>query len=163
MFECERCGGESRVMVMMQVSAPSSMMYKFSKKNMASKEFTIWGVNWETADFICTKCGYTTNGYGNYVKKLEKENEELKQKLRTFEVSKMMDQLQPTTLVSEKLYHENHKAALKEFTSSLTPEQRAELLIRAKILDEDGNYHKDFFSEETVEKSKRRKADMASQ
>ena len=40
---------------------------------------------------------------------------------------------------------------------NLTKEQRAELLIRAKILDENGNYHKDFFRPETVEKSKARK------
>lgn len=39
-----------------------------------------------------------------------------------------------------------------------TPEERAALLIKAKILDENGNYHKDFFRPETVEKSKARKA-----
>ncbi len=38
----------------------------------------------------------------------------------------------------------------------LTPQQRAKLLISAKILDKKGNYHKDFFSTETVEKSKAR-------
>lgn len=70
-------------MVLMSVSAPSEMMYKFSKQNMRSKEFTINGVNWETADFICTnsKCRHTTNGYGNYVSNLAKENESLKKKL----------------------------------------------------------------------------------
>ncbi len=39
-----------------------------------------------------------------------------------------------------------------------TPEERAALLIKAKILDENGNYHKDYFRPETVEKSKARKA-----
>lgn len=38
-----------------------------------------------------------------------------------------------------------------------TPEQRAKLLVRAKILDENGHYHPDFFSEETVAKSKANK------
>lgn len=40
----------------------------------------------------------------------------------------------------------------------LTPQQRAELLVSAKILDENGYYHKDFFSKETVEKSKMKQA-----
>lgn len=39
-----------------------------------------------------------------------------------------------------------------------TAEERAALLIKAKILDENGIYHKDFFRHETVEKSKARKA-----
>jgi hypothetical protein len=36
----------------------------------------------------------------------------------------------------------------------LTKEQRMELLYKAKILDKDGNYHPDFFSEETIRRSK---------
>lgn len=36
----------------------------------------------------------------------------------------------------------------------LTPQQRAELLVSAKILDANGHYHKDYFSKETVDKSK---------
>jgi hypothetical protein len=47
---------------------------------------------------------------------------------------------------------------MNSMTIKLTPEQRAGLLISAKILDKDGNYHKDFFRPETVEKSKARKA-----
>jgi hypothetical protein len=35
-----------------------------------------------------------------------------------------------------------------------TPEQRAALLVKAKILDKNGNYDARFFSKETVEKSK---------
>ena len=43
---------------------------------------------------------------------------------------------------------------------SLTKEQRLELLYRAKILDENGNYHPDFFSEETIRKSKERRKEV---
>jgi hypothetical protein len=39
----------------------------------------------------------------------------------------------------------------------LSKEQRMELLYAAKILDENGNYHPDFFSKETIEKDKERK------
>jgi hypothetical protein len=35
-----------------------------------------------------------------------------------------------------------------------TPKQRAALLVKAKILDKNGNYDARFFSKETVEKSK---------
>lgn len=36
----------------------------------------------------------------------------------------------------------------------LSKEQRMELLYAAKILDENGNYHPDFFSKETIERNK---------
>ena len=36
----------------------------------------------------------------------------------------------------------------------LSKEQRMELLYTAKILDENGNYHPDFFSKETIERNK---------
>jgi hypothetical protein len=42
-------------------------------------------------------------------------------------------------------------------TFKTTPEERKELLVKAKILTEDGNYHPDFFSEETINKEKWRK------
>lgn len=132
MWECERCGGPTRVMVMMQVSAPSEMYGKFSKKNMNSKDFTIWGVNWDGADFICTKCGFTTNGYRNYVTNLKEENDRLKA-----------------------LLEQTHNKRMSKI--KLSAKRRAELLVSAKILDEDGNYHKDYFSEETVAKSKQNK------
>jgi dihydroorotate dehydrogenase len=50
---------------------------------MQSKEFQILGVLWETADFICLNesCRHVTNGYGNYVTDLKKENERLKKLL----------------------------------------------------------------------------------
>lgn len=35
-------------------------------------------------------------------------------------------------------------------------EQRLEFLQKAKILDENGHYHKDYFSKETVEASKKK-------
>jgi hypothetical protein len=80
MFECEKCGSATRAMLMMQVSAPPEMLHYFSKKNMRSKDFHILGVLWETADYICTNesCRHITNGYGNYVTNLKKENERLK-------------------------------------------------------------------------------------
>lgn len=79
MFECQKCGASTKAMVQMIVCAPSEMMFNFSKKNMKSKEFTVNGVLWETADFICTKCRHVENGYGNYVSNLKKENERLKE------------------------------------------------------------------------------------
>lgn len=87
MFECEKCGSPTKAMVMMQVCAPANMMHNFSKKNMRDKNFTIMGVMWETADYICTneKCRHVTNGYGNYVTNLQKENELLKQKIKDLE------------------------------------------------------------------------------
>lgn len=50
----------------------------------------------------------------------------------------------------------NTDLRFKKFTP-LTKEQRLELLYSAKILDKDGNYHPDFFSEETIRKSKENK------
>lgn len=87
MFECEKCGSPTRAMVQMAVSAPSEMMYDFTKKNMKSADFKIHGVIWETADFICTNqsCQHVTNGYGNYVTRLKKENETLKLKISLME------------------------------------------------------------------------------
>lgn len=64
--------------------APASMYGAFSKSNLRKKEVYLQGVNWETFDFICMnpKCCNTTNAYGNYVSKLEKENKELKERLK---------------------------------------------------------------------------------
>lgn len=39
----------------------------------------------------------------------------------------------------------------------LTKEQRLQLLYDAKILNKDGSYHPDFFSDETVRKSREKK------
>lgn len=83
MFECEQCGSPTKMMVQMVVIAPSDMFHNFTKKNMNSKEFQVQGVLWETADFLCTNenCGHITDGYGNYVTNLKKENERLKKLL----------------------------------------------------------------------------------
>lgn len=83
MFECEKCGSPTKAMGQMTVSVPSSMMHNFSKKNMRSKDFEVFGVLWETFDFICTNesCRHVRNGYGNYVTNLKKENDELKEQI----------------------------------------------------------------------------------
>lgn len=85
MFECEKCGSPTDAMVQMVVCAPSTMLHRFTKKNMNTKEFRIKGVLWETADFLCTndECRHVTDGYGNYVTNLKKENERLKTELAT--------------------------------------------------------------------------------
>lgn len=82
-WECERCGSPTRVMVQATISAPGELTHQFSKKNLRSKEVYMMGVQWETADYICTnpKCCHVTDGYGNYVSRLKKENELLKTKL----------------------------------------------------------------------------------
>jgi len=71
------------VQVQMVVTAPSEMMHKFTKKFMQSKDFNINGVLWETADYLCINetCRHVSNGYGNYVSNLKKENEALKKRL----------------------------------------------------------------------------------
>lgn len=83
MYKCEKCGSETKAMVLMSVCAPSEMLHNFTKKNLNSKEFQILGVLWETADFLCQneECRHVSNGYGNYVTKLAKENKELKEEL----------------------------------------------------------------------------------
>ena len=45
-------------------------------------------------------------------------------------------------------------AKVKEAEKTRTPQQRRELLIKAHILDQDGNYDARYFRKETVEKSK---------
>jgi hypothetical protein len=45
---------------------------------------------------------------------------------------------------------------VKKKLSKMTKEERRKLLIDAKILTEDGEYHPDFFTKETVEKSKKK-------
>lgn len=86
-FKCQHCGGDTRIMVSMTVSAPAWMAHQFSKKNIAKKEFEIWGVNWDAADFICQnpKCRRVFDGLGTWIDKLEKENKKLKAKLAGYE------------------------------------------------------------------------------
>lgn len=80
---CGKCGSETRIMTQITISAPSRFYGKFSKKNLASKEVELLGASWEGTDFICTnpKCGFVVDGFGSYIKKLEKEVKELREKL----------------------------------------------------------------------------------
>ena len=80
---CERCGGPTQMQVQAVISAPSELEHQFSKQNLRSKDVHLLGVLWETADYICTnpECQYVTNGYGNYVSNLKKENDVLRKAL----------------------------------------------------------------------------------
>ena len=56
--EGKYCGSEEiTVMTDVIVSMPFEMYRHLTKRNMQKKEFKIWGVEWETSDFICSKCG----------------------------------------------------------------------------------------------------------
>lgn len=81
MHNCTKCGKETRMQVKAVLSAPSSLEGRFSKTNLRSKDVYLMGVNWETADYICEHCRTVENGYGNYVSRLERKNEEMKQLL----------------------------------------------------------------------------------
>ena len=79
-FDCERCGSPTRMQVLATISAPGELAHKFSKQNLRRGDVHILGVNWETADYICTnvKCRHVLDGYGNYVSNLEKEVKKLR-------------------------------------------------------------------------------------
>lgn len=122
MYQCEKCGSETRAMGYMQVSVPSSYMNNFTKNNIKSKEFRILGVNWETFDFICTNesCRYVTDGYGNYVTNLKKENERLKNSLNETNKVKVLDEedvndLKPIFQKLESLGHSEDSNTLKQY------------------------------------------------
>lgn len=74
-------------MVQTIITAPSRLYRLFSKKNLRSKEVQTNGTLWETCDFICgnPECGRVTNGYGNYVTRLQDENEKLKARVAELE------------------------------------------------------------------------------
>jgi hypothetical protein len=61
--------------VMATVSAPGEFFGNLTKANIRRKDVYLSGVNWETANFICTneECRYIYAGYGNYISKLEKK------------------------------------------------------------------------------------------
>ena len=84
---CLKCGSPTRIQVQATISAPGDLAHQFSKQNLRRKDVYLLGVNWETADFICTnpKCGVVRDGYGNYVSKLEKEVKRLKEELNNKE------------------------------------------------------------------------------
>lgn len=78
---CPKCGGKQRMHVVATISAPADMYGQLHKANLREKGVYLMGVNWETADFMCEVCGcLTKDGYGNYVTRLEKENQKLKEK-----------------------------------------------------------------------------------
>ena len=57
-MKCKNCGCEDfTIMTSMIVSMPLNMYYKLTKKKMRQKDFEVWSVNWDQADFICKKCG----------------------------------------------------------------------------------------------------------
>lgn len=84
---CLKCGAPTRMQVQATISAPGDLAHQFSKQNLRRKDVYLLGVNWETADFICTnpKCGSVRDGYGNYVTNLEKEVKRLREMLESRE------------------------------------------------------------------------------
>ena len=80
MYKCQHCGSDGRIQVQAVVEAPAELAHQFSKQNMKRKDVFFRGVLWETMDFICGNpdCQKVTDGYGNYVTNLAKENERLK-------------------------------------------------------------------------------------
>ena len=59
-MKCKHCGCDDfTVMTTMIVSMPSDMYRHLTKQKMRKKEFEVWSVNWDLADFICKNCGNT--------------------------------------------------------------------------------------------------------
>jgi len=87
MLTCQHCGSKGRIMVQTVITAPSDLYRLFSKKNLRSKDVRTHGTLWETCDFICGNeaCGRVTNGYGNYVTNMKKENDRLRGALKDVE------------------------------------------------------------------------------
>lgn len=83
-MKCLKCGSPTRMHVQAVISAPSDLAHRFSKTNLRRSDVHLLGVLWETADYICTKCGHIHDGYGNYVSNLKRENERLKSKLKEY-------------------------------------------------------------------------------
>ncbi|MFT4064333.1 hypothetical protein [Paraburkholderia sp.] len=75
------------MMVQTCIKAPGELYRNMTKAAYRRKDVELWGVLWETADFICTneKCGHVTDGYGNYVTRLAKENKRLKARVAALE------------------------------------------------------------------------------
>lgn len=83
-MKCSYCGSpDYRFQVQATISAPAALYHQLSKQNLRRKDVFMLGVNWETVDFICgnPKCGRVTDGYGNYVTRLEGRVKELELKL----------------------------------------------------------------------------------
>lgn len=83
-MKCTKCDSPTRMHVQTVISAPGDLAHQFSKVNLRRGDVHLIGVLWETADYICTKCGYVRDGYGNYVSNLKRENERLKSKLKEY-------------------------------------------------------------------------------
>lgn len=61
-MKCKHCGCEDfTVMTTMIVSMPFDMYCNLTKKKMLKKEFKVWSVSWDLADFICKECGNTVS------------------------------------------------------------------------------------------------------
>ncbi|NTX18036.1 hypothetical protein [Burkholderia cepacia] len=75
------------MMVQTCISAPAELFGGLTKAAYRRKDVELWGVLWETADFICTneKCGHVQDGYGNYVTKLKKAAEKLEARVAELE------------------------------------------------------------------------------
>lgn len=81
---CPHCGSADHVSMLVQatIRAPGALVHQLSKRNLRRKDCYLMGVNWETADFLCDKCGVLIkDGYGNYVTELEKRVSELEAEL----------------------------------------------------------------------------------
>jgi hypothetical protein len=92
-MKCIHCGSEGKIQVLACIEAPSELAHQFSKTNMKRKDVFFRGVLWETMDFICgnPNCQRLTDGYGNYVSNLKKENERLKKELAELKSNYYMD------------------------------------------------------------------------
>lgn len=78
MFErCPKCDGDVTMTVDIRLSAPSTLYSMLSKTNLRDKGVSITAALWETANFICPKCGLLEEGFGTYVSNLRNENETL--------------------------------------------------------------------------------------
>lgn len=73
---CPNCGKhEMRIMANLTFSCPSDWFHRLTKKKMTSKDFEVWGVDWDFADFICPKCGLIINGSAKKYKNANDEEE----------------------------------------------------------------------------------------
>lgn len=59
-MKCKNCNSENiTIMTEIIASMPFDFYHNLTKKKMQTKDFKVWGVNWDTASFICKDCGYT--------------------------------------------------------------------------------------------------------
>lgn len=71
-------------MVQATIAAPAGLAHQFSKQNLRRADVYLMGVNWETMDFVCgnPECARVTDGFGNYVTRLESQAGKLADALR---------------------------------------------------------------------------------